>query len=197
MWDERFSEPGYAYGTEPNDYLAAVASHIQQGPVLCIAEGQGRNAVALAQLGHVVHAIDSSAVGLQKAKALADSKGVALLTEVVDLADYDFGIERWGAVVSIFCHLPPQLRRRCHAQIVRSLKPGGWFVAETYRPEQLECKTGGPQQIELLVTVEDLRHELAGLTFVELRSVNREIHEGAYHNGPSAVVQCLAQKPLA
>ena len=44
-WDERYAAPGYVYGTEPNELVAAMAGEIPAGPVLCLAEGEGRNAV--------------------------------------------------------------------------------------------------------------------------------------------------------
>src|SRR5664279_2191901 len=157
MWNERYSEPGYAYGTSPNDYLVSVAPQLPPGPILSMAEGEGRNAVFLAKRGHAVHGVDSSPVGLDKAQSLARDLGVAITTEVSDLATYDFGVSRWAAIVSIFCHLPPSVRARCHAAVVEALLPGGLFVLEAYRPEQLHLGTGGPQNPEFLIKVDDLR----------------------------------------
>ena len=49
MWDERYGAPGFAYGTAANDFLVEVAGAIaEKGRVLCLAEGEGRNAVWLA-----------------------------------------------------------------------------------------------------------------------------------------------------
>ena len=84
-WDARYAEPGYAYGTEPNDFLAEVAGRIPPGPVLSLGEGEGRNAVFLAGLGHAVTAVDASAVGLAKAAALASGRGVRIAPVVADL----------------------------------------------------------------------------------------------------------------
>lgn len=48
-WDQRYSEPGYAYGTDPNDFLVASLGHLPaNGSILCLAEGEGRNSVFLA-----------------------------------------------------------------------------------------------------------------------------------------------------
>jgi len=47
FWDERYAEPDYAYGTEPNDFVREHAARIPPGSVLCLAEGEGRNAVFL------------------------------------------------------------------------------------------------------------------------------------------------------
>jgi len=40
-WDERYSGAGFAYGTEPNDFLASVADRLPPGPVLTLGEGEG------------------------------------------------------------------------------------------------------------------------------------------------------------
>lgn len=125
MWDDRYSAPSYAYGTEPNDFLKSVAGRIPAGPVLCLAEGQGRNAVYLASLGHDVLAVDQSLVGLERARELAASRSVKISTEVADLSNFIIEPERWSGIIAIFSHLPPALRSRVFASAVRGLAPGG------------------------------------------------------------------------
>jgi SAM-dependent methyltransferase len=88
MWNEWYGKPGYVYGTDPNDFLVSVASRIPLGRVLCLGEGEGRNAVYLASLGHEVVAVDQSEVGLAKAEALATQKGVKIKTIAADLAEF-------------------------------------------------------------------------------------------------------------
>lgn len=194
LWNDRFSEPGYAYGTQPNDFLTEVSHKIDGTNVLSVGEGEGRNAVYLAGQGFAVTAIDSASVGLRKAEALAYESGVSIQTIVSDLADYDprFGV--WDGIVSIFCHLPSTIRINLHKKLVDSLKPGGVLILEAYTPAQLDYKTGGPKQLDFFMTLEGLQSELSGLTFEIAREVEREIHEGRYHNGQSAVVQLLARK---
>jgi hypothetical protein len=41
---------------------------IPLGKILCLAEGEGRNAVFLAQQGYQVTAVDQSSVGLEKTR---------------------------------------------------------------------------------------------------------------------------------
>ena len=89
MWDERYASDDYIYGTEPNAFLVEHAEKLV-GPVLSLAEGEGRNAVFLASLGLEVHGVDGSEVGLAKAKALAHSRGVEIRTEVADLTNDNF-----------------------------------------------------------------------------------------------------------
>ncbi len=197
MWDERFSEPGYAYGTEPNGFLASVADRIPEGRVLCLAEGEGRNAVFLAGLGYNVTAVDTSKVGLAKADALAADRGVAISTIQADLADFDIEPDAWQGIVSIFSHLPPVIRAALHERCLRGLAPGGAFVLEGFTPRQLELRTGGPRTRELLMELDVIRQELPGLRFEIAREVERPVVEGNYHKGKAAVVQILAVKASA
>jgi SAM-dependent methyltransferase len=191
MWDQRYSETDYAYGKQPNDFLVQMADRIPRGRVLCLAEGEGRNAVWLARQGYDVTAVDASAVGLEKARVLAAEHAVEIHTVHADLADYDISLASWHGIVSIFCHLPASLRRRLHQQVVAGLEPGGVFLLEAYTPRQLEFATGGPPTTELMMELSVLRDELAGLELVHARELQREVHEGRYHNGTGAVVQVL------
>lgn len=196
MWNERYGGPGYAYGTAPNDFLAAVAAEIPLGRVLALADGEGRNGVHLATLGHVVTSVDASSVGLGKARALAGARGVPLETIVADLAEFEIQPGAWEGIVSIFCHLPPALRRRVHAQVVRGLAPGGLFILEAYTPDQLRHGTGGPSDAQLMPTLALLREELAGLELIHAVEMERDVHEGAFHDGRSAVVQLIGRAPV-
>lgn len=195
MWDERYAEAFASYGTEPNDFVREVASRLPEGPVICLAEGEGRNAVFLAEQGHAVTAVDLSEVGLANARRLAAEHGVELTTVRADLADYDLGEARWAGIVAIWAHLPEDLRPAVHAACVRALRPGGAFVLEAYTPRQLERPgLGGPPNVSHLMTPEGLREELAGLRFERCEEVDRDVQEGRYHRGPSATVQVLAFK---
>ena len=193
-WNHRYATTSYFYGTEPNDFVAEQASQIPAGPVLCLAEGEGRNAVFLAGRGHAVTAVDGSEIGLAKAQALAAARNVALTTVTADLAHYRIQPGAWAGIVSAWAHLPPPLRRTVHAQVVAGLRPGGVFILEAYTPAQLAFGTGGPKDVSLLMTLAALREELAGLELVIGRECEREVHEGSGHNGRSAVVQILARK---
>ena len=194
-WDARYSEPGYAYGTAPNDFLRAMAGRIPPGPVLCLAEGEGRNAVFLAELGHAVTAVDASAVGLAKAASLARARAVGLETVHADLADFAIREGAWAGIVSVFAHLPPALRARLHSAVVKGLRPGGVYLLEAYTPQQLAFGTGGPPDAELLMTADALRRELAGLELEICREVERDVVEGRFHSGRAAVVQVLGRRP--
>ena len=194
MWDTKYGEESYFYGTQPNDFLKENVGKIPKGRVLCLADGEGRNSVFLAQQGYDVTAVDSSAVGMRKASALAKSKGVSVTTIVADLNDFDLGEGMWSGIVSIFCHLPSTLRGKVHGSIAPALSPKGVFLMECYSPDQLEFGTGGPKNRDLLVTALQAEQELAGLLFSHLKQCTRTIVEGQGHNGQSAVTQVIAAK---
>jgi SAM-dependent methyltransferase len=196
MWDQRYAEEGFAYGEAPNDFLVEVLPSLPVGEALCLAEGEGRNAVFLAGHGFAVTAVDQSEVGLAKARDLAHRQGVNLATVRADLANFDLASQRWDVIVSIWAHLPAPLRTALHRQAVDALKPGGAFVLEAYTPDQLLLGTGGPGDLDLLMTLQGLRQELEGLEIRVGRELRREVHEGKYHNGTSAVVEILAFKPV-
>ena len=194
FWDQRYSEPDWAYGLEPNDFVREQSAGLPPGDALCLAEGQGRNAVFLASLGHRVIAQDLSQVGLDCACQLATARGVTLKTVCGDLREVIPQAESTDLVVAIWMHLPPELRRAVHLRAIAALRPGGHLLLEAYTPEQLALGSGGPPQMELLMDPEGLREELEGLEFKVFRARQRWIEEGPYHHGTSAVVQVLAQK---
>ncbi|HEU4735352.1 MAG TPA: class I SAM-dependent methyltransferase [Kofleriaceae bacterium] len=194
MWDERYAAQDYTYGMEPNDLVRDEAHRIPEGRVLCLAEGEGRNAVFLARLGYQVTAVDFSSVGLRKAERLAREREVSIEIIEADLARFDLGTGLWSGIVSIFAHTLPEIRRRVHAAIPAALCPGGILILEAYRPRQLELGTGGPKDVALLPTLDELRTELAGLELLIARETDREIHEGRAHSGPSATVQVVGRR---
>ncbi len=196
MWDERYEEPGYAYGERPNDFLVEAVARLPRrgGTALCLADGEGRNGVYLAEQGFAVTSVDLSAVGLRKARALAAQRGVELTTVHADLADFDLGRSAWDLVVSIFVHLPEELRRRLHAGVAPSLRPGGHFILEGYTPANVGRGVGGPPSVALTFSAAELQEELAALTLLRCEERKRPIEEGRLHRGLSAVVQLVGRK---
>lgn len=195
FWHEKFKQHDYVYGTKANDFLSEYLHHLpQHGHILSLGEGEGRNAVHLAELGFQVTALDAAQAGLDKIQRLAESKQVHVKTILADLADYELEPHTWDGIISIFCHLPPALRQHVHQQIPYALKPHGVFLLEAYTPKQLEFKTGGPSAIDMLYNATDLATELAPLYFDHLVEIERNIHEGKAHHGQSAVVQVVARR---
>ena len=193
MWNERYGSNEFAYGTEPNSFLAENAK-LLTGPVLSLAEGEGRNAVFLASLGLEVLGVDGSEVGLAKAQKLADSKGVAIKTLVADLATYEPPANSYGSVVSISAHLPSDVRRRLYPLVEQCLKPGGIILFEAYSKSQLSRNTGGPKDPDMLMTAVDIQKEFPNCEALLCQEIEREVVEGEFHTGLASVVQFIGKK---
>ncbi len=192
MWESRYSSDDYIYGTDPNDFLAEAVADLPPGRALCIADGEGRNGVHLASLGHTVTSVDLTESGMAKAARLAEAKGVDLTTVVADIADFDLGEQQWDLIVSIFAHMPVPVRAGLHRRIAPALAPGGHFVLEAYTPDQVGRGTGGPPDAALTMTLEALGQELEGMQIISGVEKVRSVVEGPGHSGDGAVVQVIA-----
>ena len=193
MWNERYTVDEYIYGTEPNSFLVEHAEMLR-GPVLSLAEGEGRNAVFLASLGLKVHGVDGSDVGLAKAQALARSNGVEIQTEVADLGMFEPEANHYGSVVSISAHLPSAVREKLYPLVERCLRPGGLILLEAYSENQLARDTGGPKDSDMLMTRAKIEREFPNCEPILLRELEREVCEGTYHTGVASVVQFIGRK---
>ncbi|MFA3792698.1 class I SAM-dependent methyltransferase [Aliiglaciecola sp. SL4] len=194
MWDERYADKDYAYGKQPNSFLAEQYRVMPKGKILSLAEGEGRNAVFLAKQGYSVTAVDGSAVGLEKASILAAENGVEIELIHADLAEFEICEGTWDGIISIFCPLPTELRSSVYKSAVQGLKTGGVFLLEAYTPEQLQHGTGGGKSIDSMTTKESIFSDLEGLNFNYLKEVERDVIEGKYHTGKGAVIQVIATK---
>ena len=194
FWDERYGADDYMYGKEPNDFLKQNIDALPQGSVMCLADGEGRNSVYVASTGRDAWSVDLSTQGPRKTMQLAAERKVEVHAETADLATYDLGQNRWDAIVSIFAHMPKEVRADLHKRVISALKPGGVFLLEAYTPEQVGRGTGGPQDTSLTMQLEDLRMELTPLTFEIGHEIERSVVEGIGHTGMASVVQIIARK---
>ena len=193
FWNERYTRDEYLYGTEPNSFLVENFG-LLTGPVLSLSEGEGRNAVFLAGRGLKVRGVDISEVALTKARALAKSKDVEIQTEVADLSKFKPEKTFYGSVISISAHLPSAIRYKLYPLVEQCLKPGGVMLLEAYSESQLARNTGGPKDVDMLMTVEKLKREFSNLEPILIREIEREVSEGEGHAGLASVVQFIARK---
>lgn len=196
FWNERYATNEYLFGTAPNAFLAREVHRLKPGSkVLAIADGEGRNSTFLAQHGHNVVATDVSEKALEKARRLAERRGVEVEYRQVDLARWDWPENAFDAVVGIFIQFAsPVLREAIFEGVHRSLKPGGLLLLEGYREEQLAYGTGGPPNIENLYTVDGLRRAFSTCEIELFESYDAEIEEGSGHSGMSALIDLIARE---
>lgn len=198
MWNERYAAAsGYLFGTEPAAFVKNFADRLSPGArVLCVADGEGRNSVHLAGLGMKVTAMDASDVALEKARALALARNVAVDFRLADIAAWKWEPNRWDAVVAVFIQFAdPALRAQIFAGMQRTLAPGGVLLLHGYTPEQVALGTGGPKDPDAMYTPELLRDAFGALEIERLEEYRAEVREGKGHCGQSALIDLVARKP--
>lgn len=196
MWNERYSEPGYLFGTEPAAFLRREASRLSAGQTaLCVADGEGRNSVYLAGQGLTVTAMDASEVAVEKARALARANSVTVDFHVADIARWDWTARPYDVVAGIFFQFAgPSLRDEIFAGMIRTLAPGGLLMLHGYTPAQLVHNTGGPRVLENLYTSELLRDRFRDLDLLHLDEYEVDLAEGRRHLGRSALIDLVARR---
>jgi SAM-dependent methyltransferase len=195
-WENRYRVPGYAFGTEPNYFLASCKALLpRSGKALAVADGEGRNGIWLAEQGLDVLSIDFSPTAQEKARALAKQRGVSLTIAPADVHAWDYPDAAFDVVVEIFTQFSsPAERAQKWAGMRKALKPGGLLIIQGYTPKQLQYGTGGPKQVENLYTRAMLEAAFGDLRDVTIVEQELEIHEGTSHGGMSAVINLTARR---
>jgi SAM-dependent methyltransferase len=199
FWDARYKDSAFAFGEEPNEYFKEQISNLKPGKLLMPAEGEGRNAVFAATLGWEVWAFDMSSEGKVKAEALAADRGVTIDYRVGELSEIRYPENEFDAIGLIYVHFPPNLRAQYHQQLDRYLKPGGILILEAFNKNHLKFNSenpqaGGPKNIEMLFSMEELKSDFSNYDIIELEEKEVELKEGIYHVGQSAVVRFVGRK---
>lgn len=194
LWNQRFSEEGFAYGSEPNLFFKEEIDKINPGKLLLVAEGEGRNGVYAARLGWSVDAFDFSEAAKAKAMKLAESNGVQLNYAVGDLKDISFNNGYYDAAALIYVHLEPELRSAVIKKVIEALKPGGRLILEVFDKEQLGRSSGGPKDIDHLYSLEEVVEEFSEMDFITLVKEVIELDEGKYHQGEAVVIRFVGAK---
>lgn len=198
MWNDRFAGEDYVYGTEPAAFLVREAARLPQGArVLSVAEGEGRNAVWLAEQGHLVTAMDGAPNAVAKARALASARGVNVDFHCADIERWDWEADAYDAVAGIFIQFAPRpVQDRIMAGMKRALRPGGLVLLHGFAPRQVGYGTGGPPRAEQMYTEDLLRDRFADFEILRLADYDSEIAEGHGHAGRVALVDLVARRPL-
>ncbi len=196
-WDQRYDRPDFLFGTEPADFVRRTAPLMDpRSSVLAIADGEGRNSVFLAGLGHRVVAMDGSDVALEKARGLARTREVAVDFRKGDVLKWDWDAKPFDAVLAVFIQfVGPDDRARVFDGLRKALRPGGLLLLHGYAPRQVDYGTGGPPFRENMYTLPLLHEAFREFEVLEARDYDAEIEEGEGHSGLSGLVDFVARKP--
>lgn len=195
MWEDRFAKPGYLFGKEPVPFLRKHDAYLQAGStVLSIAEGEGRNAVYLAEKGLEVTGVEFAPSAVAKAEALAGERGVDVRFVQSDLFEYDWPEAVFDICIGLFFQfVGPEERDVLFERMKRAVRPGGLVMIHGYTPEQLEFGTGGPPFVENLYTEESFFPVFQGCDILHCESYEAEQRSGSAHVGMSALIDFIAR----
>lgn len=191
FWDERYKRDEYVYGKEPNCFFKKQLKEYSIDSLLLPAEGEGRNAVYAASLGIETVCVDFSQQAKNKALALAKSHKLTLEYTLADVMAYS-DRRCFDAVAFIFAHNP--LRAKFHVYYKQFVKPKGYVFLQGFSKEQFKKKSGGPQNPDMLFSVEELREDFSGFEIIKMEKGEAVLNEGSFHAGLASVVSMVAQK---
>jgi len=194
FWDERYSINEFVYGTKPNSFFKNVLDKLPPGKILLLGEGEGRNAVYAALNGWKVDAVDFSSQAKEKALQLALDNNVHINYNVFDLSDYKFKQNYYDVVAVIFLHLNPKLRNSIHSQVNKSCRTDGKLILEVFEKEQLGKTSGGPQNLEMLYSIEEMKKDFENMKIELIEKKNIYIDESDQHRGEAVVIRLIAAK---
>jgi SAM-dependent methyltransferase len=193
-WNTRYATADYVFGEAPNAFLRDHAQGLTPSVALCVADGEGRNGVWLAEQGWDVLSLDFSDVAQRKAADLATRRGVALRLEQADVHLWDYPAAKFDLVADIFSQFStPDERALKWSGMLRALRPGGTLILQGYTPDQLIHRTGGPSEVANLYTEALLRDAFEGLNILLIDEAEAVLDEGAGHSGVSAVIGLVAK----
>ena len=195
FWDERYSSTEFVYGTEPNTFFKDELDKLETGNILLLGEGEGRNAVYAAVKGWNVDAVDFSIIAKEKTLKLAEENSVSINYETADLSEYKPKSNYYDAAAIIFLHLNPKIRSDVHSKVVNSLRSGGTLILEVYEKEQLGKDSGGPQNIDMLYSKEELIEDFKLMKINLLKKKRIHLDESHHHKGEAVVLRLIAVKP--
>ncbi len=194
FWNNRYASKEYAYGIEPNQFFKEQIKKINPGNILLPAEGEGRNAVFAATLGFEVIAFDPSIEGKTKALQLAVQHNVKIDYRIGSYESILLKENFFDAIVLIFAHMPATLRKKYHQKMLKFLKPGGTILLEGFSKEQINKDTGGPKDITMLFSEDELRGDFDSLSEMKFNKTEVDLNEGLYHQGIASVIQLVGKK---
>lgn len=193
FWNSKFSREGFLYGLKPNSYIASkVKSFPRDAKVLCLGEGEGRNAIFLAKRGCAVTAIDASDIGLKKLEQRAKEENLDIKTICMDLNDWEAN-EKYDVIVASYLHMYKEERAKLFENIDDSLSIDGIFIGEFFSVKQLSYSSGGPKDEDLLYTTDDFNRYFS-LYENEIKEQVTILDEGKGHQGEACVIRVLVQK---
>jgi SAM-dependent methyltransferase len=189
-WNARYAQKELLWTAEPNRLFAAEVASLKPGRALDVACGEGRNAVWLAERGWRVTGVDFADVALAKGVELAAARGVEvewLLGDVLELTPEPLSFD---LVVVLYLQLPAEELDVALRRAADAVAPGGTLIVLGHDVTNLSDGYGGPKDVSVLFTPEQVLAALAGLEIERAEQVRRPV---AVNGGEAVAIDAFVR----
>ncbi len=183
-WDKKYRDSELLWSADANIWVQDLAQDLAPGIALDVAAGEGRNALWLVARGWQVTAVDFSAVALQRARTLAETRlGIdaeRLTTLEADVQTWVPPARSYDLVLVAYLHLPEKQRGVVMRAAAEAVSPGGTLLVVGHDLENLRSGHGGPQNPAVLYRPGDIVTDIepAELTVDRSETVRRQTTDG-------------------
>lgn len=195
FWNQRYAEQVFAYGQLPNAFFKQELDKLPVGSIVLPAEGEGRNAIYALKKGWDVHAFDFSPSAMKKALDFANEEHLPLQYEVSDVLSFSSD-KTYDVLALCYAHFPANISKEAHNHLLRYLKPNGTIIFEAFAKSQLGNTSGGPKNLDMLFSIDEVKNEFEGIAFNHLVETEIVLNEGKYHQGDAAVIRFSGKKQI-
>jgi len=196
LWNSKFSRDGFLYGTDANSFIKENTHLIEKGSrVLCLGEGEGRNAIFLTKKGLHVEALDASDIGLRKLQSRALESDIAITIRHTLIENWE-PAHKYDAIISTFMHLKREEQKDMFIKAIDALSENGYFIAEFFSVDQINFLSGGPKDTTLLYQIDEL-YQLFSTLPCTIHKLSQEIvtlDEGRGHKGEASVIKIILKR---
>lgn len=134
QYDSYYASKEVVFGEgKPIDAVTKLTNYINNGTVLDIGGGEGRNALYLSKLGFKVSVFDISEVGIYKLKKVAQERGLKINTHVGDIVSEKI-IGMYDSVINSFVlhHMTDKEAREIIIKSQNCTNDDGVYVLSTF-----------------------------------------------------------------
>ena len=192
-WNQRYADAELVWSAEANRFLVQEVAALRPGRALDLGAGEGRNAIWLSERGWRVTAVDFSNIGLQKARRLAEARGVEVDWTEADLRSYSPARRAFDLVVLVYIHLPGEERRALVRRAADAVAAGGTLIVIGHDRSNIEEGYGGPQDPAILFSPDDISDDLAGIEGLRVVRADRVMRPVMTDDGERNAIDALVR----
>lgn len=186
-WNDRYAQTDLVWSAGPNTF---VVDHVDARPgrALDVACGEGRNALWLAEQGWEVVGVDFSDVAIDKARRIAERRGVEVDWRVGDVTDPDLVEGTFDLVLVAYLHLPEAELAPLLEHLAGRVALGGTLLLIGHHVDNLERGYGGPPDPAVLQDPDRIAELLGDLYIEQATEVTRTVETD---DGPRTALDAL------